>query len=79
MTEISENESEHETANLCLELFSGLEVDVVTSDIHIAHQVPRCNKNTSNGHQISNNFKLYLSCCLSTYETASSLLFFLRS
>lgn len=41
MTEISEHESEHETANLiCLELFSGLEVDVVTSDIHIAHQVP---------------------------------------
>ena len=41
MAEISENESEHETANLCLELFSGLEIDVVTSDIHIAYQVPR--------------------------------------
>ena len=57
--EISENESKHETANLCLELFSGLDIDVVTSDIHIARQVPRRNKNTSNGCQISNYFKLY--------------------
>ena len=59
ITVISENESKHETANLCLELFPGLDIDVVTSGIHIACQVPHRNKNTSNGRQISNYFKLY--------------------
>ena len=76
MAEISENESEHETANLCLELFSDLETDVVTSDIHIAYQVPRCNKNTSN--QISNCFKLYFMLSYYLLDCKQSL-FFLRS
>ena len=39
ITEISENESKHETANLCLELFPGLDIDVVSSGIHIACQL----------------------------------------
>lgn len=53
-----------------------VEVDVVTSDIHIAHQVPRCNKNTSN--QISNYFKLYFTLLYYLLDCKQSL-FFLRS
>ena len=64
ITEISENKSEHGTANLnfgVIFVFSGLEVVVDTSDIDTAHQA-HCNENMAVKSQII----LSCTCCLST-------------
>ena len=65
VTEVSENESENETANLnfrVIFVFSGLEVDVDTFDIDIAHQAHR-NENMAVKSQI---ILSCTSCCLIT-------------
>ena len=48
---ISESESAQDTAELCVKLFSGLGVDVSTSEINIAHRVPQRDTSTGNRRQ----------------------------
>ena len=43
------SESAQDTAELCVKLFSGLGVDVSTSEINIAHRVPQ--RDTSSGNR----------------------------
>ena len=48
---ISESESAQDTAELCVKLFSGLGVDVSTSEINIVHRVPPWGTSTGNGNR----------------------------
>ena len=45
------SESAQDTAELCVKLFSGLGVDVSTSEINIAHRVPQRDTSTGNRRQ----------------------------
>ena len=45
------SESAQDTAELCVKLFSGLGVDVFTSEINIAHRVPQRDTSTGNRRQ----------------------------
>ena len=47
---ISESESAQDTAELCVKLFSGLGVNVSTSEINIAQRVPSRGTSTGNGN-----------------------------
>ena len=45
------SESAQDTAELCVKLFSGLEVDVSISEIDTAHRVPQRDTSTGNGNR----------------------------
>lgn len=48
---ISDRESAQDTAELCVKLFTGLGVDILLSDIDIAHRVPQRNTSSGNGNR----------------------------
>ena len=48
---ISERESAQDTAELCVKLFSGLDVDIFLSEIDIAHRVQQRDTSTGNGNR----------------------------